>query len=236
MLLACINMIPLIKLTTISKLYTFDAQETYAVEAITLTINEGEFIAIMGPSGSGKTTLMQIIGALDLPTSGRYFLKGTDISSFSENELAEIRNREIGFVFQAFHLLPRRSALNNVCLPMNYAGITRDKQEIRAKDLLVKVGLGDRINFAPSQLSGGQKQRVAIARALAMKPKIILADEPTGNLSSIQGKEIMQFLSSLNNEGHTVIIVTHEEQIANYAHRQIIIRDGNIIKDTKKKS
>jgi len=227
-------MSPLIKLDNISKSYSVDAQETYALEAISLTIDEGEFIAIMGPSGSGKTTLMQIIGVLDLPTSGKYFLKGTDISSFSDNELADIRNKKIGFVFQAFHLLPRRSALNNVCLPMTYAGIKREEQEKRAQELLSKVDLSNRVNFDPSQLSGGQKQRVAIARALAMNPKIILADEPTGNISSVQGKEIMQYFTNLNKEGHTIILVTHEEQIANYARRQIIIRDGNIIKDIKK--
>jgi putative ABC transport system ATP-binding protein len=174
---------------------------------------------------------MHIVGALDLPTKGTYLLNGQDITSLSENELAEIRNKEIGFVFQAYHLLGRRSAIKNVCLPMYYAGIKRGEREEKAKKLLGMIGLEDREGYSPSQLSGGQKQRVAIARALAMNPAILLADEPTGNLASSQGEEIMRLFQALHQQGHTVIVITHEEQIASYANRLITIQDGQITGD-----
>jgi putative ABC transport system ATP-binding protein len=223
--------VPLVQLTNIRKDYRTGEVTTSVLKGISLTINEGEFVAIMGSSGSGKSTLMHIIGVLDLPTAGTYYFGGEDVTTLSDNKLAEIRNREIGFVFQAYHLLGRRSALKNVCLPMHYASVKRHEQEQIAKALLAKVGLGSRENFTPSQLSGGQKQRVAIARSLALKPKLILADEPTGNLASDQGKEIMHLFQDLHAQGHTVVVITHEKQIAAYAKRLVTIQDGQIISD-----
>lgn len=224
---------PVIKLAKVCKDYTTGEVATPVLKDITFSIQEGEFVAIMGPSGSGKSTLMHIIGALDIPSSGTYYLNGQDITTLPDSKLAEVRNKEIGFVFQAYHLLGRRSAIKNVCLPMYYAGIEQHEQEQIAKEMLAKVGLAEREHFSPSQLSGGQKQRVAIARALAMSPKILLADEPTGNLASSQGQEIMQLFQDLHAQGHTVIIITHERHIASYAKRLITIQDGLVIGDAK---
>jgi putative ABC transport system ATP-binding protein len=224
---------PIIQLTNVCKNYTTGEVTTPVLKNISFSIQEGEFVAIMGPSGSGKSTLMHIVGALDTPSSGMYRLNGQDITTFTENKLAEVRNKEIGFVFQAYHLLGRRSAVKNVCLPMYYAGIERHKQEEIAKAILAKVGLAQRESFSPAQLSGGQKQRVAIARALAMSPRILLADEPTGNLASSQGQEIMQLFQELHTQGHTVILITHEKQVARYAERLITIQDGQLTGDSK---
>lgn len=227
---------PLIRVKDVRKEYTSGEVTTPVLMDINFSIDEGEFVAIMGPSGSGKSTLMHIIGALDLPTSGTYYLNGHDISTLTDSQLASIRNKEIGFVFQAYHLLGRRSAIKNVTLPMYYAGIEHKKQIETAKDILKAVGLEAREYFSPSQLSGGQKQRVAIARALAMSPRILLADEPTGNLASNQGEEIMSLFQKLHARGHTIIIITHEKQIASYAKRLITIQDGRIISDKKGKN
>ncbi|MBI4037342.1 ABC transporter ATP-binding protein [Candidatus Daviesbacteria bacterium] len=223
----------MIKLNKLSKVYQSGDMETVALSNISFEIKAGEFVAIMGPSGSGKSTLMHIIGALDTPTSGSYFLDGEEVKKLSEDYLAGIRNRKIGFVFQAFNLLPRRSALENVSLPMVYAGISQAEREKRAKKLLEMVGLGDRLDHAPNQLSGGQQQRVAIARSLTMDPAIILADEPTGNLATTQGIEIMKIFQKLNKEGHTIVMITHELEIARYAKRVITLRDGKIVSDLK---
>lgn len=227
---------PLIRVEDMRKEYTSGEVTTPVLMDINFSINEGEFVAIMGPSGSGKSTLMHILGALDLPTSGTYYLGGHDISTLTDSQLASIRNKEIGFVFQAYHLLGRRSAIKNVTLPMYYAGIEHKKQIETAKGILKAVGLEAREYFSPSQLSGGQKQRVAIARALAMSPRILLADEPTGNLASNQGEEIMSLFQELHAKGHTIIIITHEKQIASYAKRLITIQDGRIISDKKGKN
>jgi putative ABC transport system ATP-binding protein len=224
---------PIIHLSGINKTYISGEMTTPVLQDINFSIHEGEFVAIMGSSGSGKSTLMHIIGALDQPSSGVYTLNGRDVTTLSENELATVRNQEIGFVFQAYHLLGRRSALKNVCLPMYYAGVPPKQQQEMARAMLAKVGLTKREKFSPAQLSGGQKQRVAIARALAMSPRIILADEPTGNLASKQGDEIMQLFLDLNTQGHTVIIVTHEKHIASFAQRCLIIQDGRITADRK---
>lgn len=205
--------------------------ETVALQDISFTINRGEFVAIMGPSGSGKSTLMHILGALDLPTSGTYILDGENVERLSEDELADIRNRKIGFVFQAFNLLPRTTALKNVTLPMMYAGIPKEEREVTAKKFLDMVGLGNRIYHTSNQISGGQQQRVAIARALAMNPSIILADEPTGNIASAQAEEIMAIFQRLNREGHTIVMITHEPDIAEHAKRIIHVRDGVIVED-----
>lgn len=221
----------MIKLSKISKIYKTDVIETVALDSISFEIKKGEFVAIMGPSGSGKSTLMHILGALDRPTSGKYFLDGQDISNLSEDELADIRNRKIGFVFQSYNLLPRTSALRNVMLPMIYAGVPKEKREEIAKKYLKMVGLEDRMFHLTNQLSGGQQQRVAIARALSMNPSIILADEPTGNIASNQANEIMKIFQKLNKEGHTVIMITHEPDIAQWASRTIIIKDGKIVKN-----
>ncbi len=224
-------MTPVIEVKSLSKIYKNDSVETIALEDVSFKIEEGEFVAIMGPSGSGKSTLMHILGALDLPTRGSYILDGKDISGLKEDELAEIRNKKIGFVFQAFNLLPRATALRNVALPMVYAGITREKRIEKAANLLKMVGLENRIDYTPNQLSGGQQQRVAIARALAMDPKIILADEPTGNIDTVQAEEIMAIFQKLNDKGRTVVIITHEQNIANYAKRIIYLRDGKVVDD-----
>jgi putative ABC transport system ATP-binding protein len=202
------------------------------LKGIDLEIKKGEYVALMGPSGSGKSTLMNLLGCLDTPTSGNYILNGKDVSQMSDNELAEIRNKEIGFIFQTFNLLPRTSALDNVALPMIYAGYSKSERRARATKVLQEVNLGDRMNFQPNQLSGGQRQRVAIARALVNKPSIILADEPTGNLDSKTSEEIMKLLKEIHDKGNTIIVVTHEEEIAAHAKRIIRLRDGMIESDT----
>lgn len=222
----------MIELNNISKIYNTGTVETVALSDISFGIKKGEFVAIMGPSGSGKSTLMHIIGALDVPTNGTYLLDGEAVGKLSDDDLAGIRNRKIGFVFQAFNLLPRTTALKNVMLPMVYGGVEEDKREKRAKELLEMVGLGDRLYHTSSQLSGGQQQRVAIARSLSMNPSIILADEPTGNLASTQGEEIMAIFQDLNEQGHTIIMITHEPDIAEHAKRIIILRDGKIVEDS----
>lgn len=215
----------------LNKIYKMDSVETVALSDVSFDIQKGEFVAIMGPSGSGKSTLMHILGALDLPTSGEYILDGKNIEKLNDDELADIRNKKIGFIFQAYNLLPRTTALKNVILPMIYAGIPKQERINRAKKYLEMVGLGNRIEHKSNQLSGGQQQRVAIARALVMNPAIILADEPTGNIASVQAEEIMAIFQKLNNEGHTIIMITHESDIAEHAKRVIHLRDGKIIND-----
>ena len=209
------------------------SEKVYALKGINLQVDAGEFISIMGPSGSGKTTLMNIIGCLDTPTSGEYYLNNQLVNNLNEDELARIRNKEIGFVFQSFHLLAKNSALNNVMLPLKYAGTEREEAEQRARDVLDQVDLTDRIHHGPSELSGGQQQRVAIARALVNRPSILFADEPTGNLDSKTGEDVMNLFKELNNEGQTIILITHEEDIANQSKRIINIRDGLIESDKK---
>lgn len=220
-----------IEVSHLSKIYKTAEMETIALADVSLVINEGEFVAIMGPSGSGKSTLMHILGALDSPTSGVYKLDGQDVSRLSDDALADIRNRKIGFVFQAYNLLARTTALENVMIPMEYAGVSDEQQEKKAKKLLELVGLADRLYHTPNKLSGGQQQRVAIARALVMNPAIILADEPTGNIASVQAEEIMSIFQKLNEDGHTIIMITHEPDIAEHAKRIIHILDGKIVAD-----
>ncbi len=221
----------MLELTNISKTYVNGSIVTTALDNVSFKIHQGEFVSIVGPSGSGKSTLMHILGALDIPTSGSYSINGTNTEKMKDDQLAEIRNKEIGFIFQAYNLLPRTSALKNVMLPMAYAGVSKTKREQRAKELLEAVGLGDKLTNTPNQLSGGQKQRVAIARALAMNPTLLLADEPTGNLPTNQSVEIMDIFQQLNNEGHTVVVITHEEAIAARTKRMITLVDGKIISD-----
>lgn len=221
----------IIRMEELSKIYDTGEIQVAALKAIDLTIHKGEFIAIMGASGSGKSTLMNIIGCLDRPTAGNYFLEGIDVKEKSDNELSAVRNKQIGFVFQSFNLISRTSALKNVELPMVYGRVNSEERKERALELLKNVGLEDRAHHMPNELSGGQKQRVAIARALANKPGIILADEPTGNLDSQSSVEIMEIFCKLNREGNTVIIVTHERDIAEFTDRIITFRDGHIIKD-----
>lgn len=223
-----------ISLSHISKIYKTEAMETVALSDISFSIDKGEFVAIMGPSGSGKSTLMHILGALDTPTSGTYMLDGEEVSKLSDDQLAEIRNKKIGFIFQAFNLLPRTSALKNVMLPMRYAGLPLEEREARARKYLEMVGLGNRIEHTSNQLSGGQQQRVAIARGLAMNPSILLADEPTGNIASAQAEEVMAIFQQVNDkEGHTIVMITHEPDIAAHAKRIITVKDGKIIDDKK---
>lgn len=224
----------LIKLSDITKKYPLADGEYYnALNGITLTINEGDFVAIMGPSGSGKSTLMHILGALDTPTGGTYLLNGKNISTYSEDQLAEIRNREIGFVFQAFNLLPRTTVIKNVERSMMYAGIASEERYSRAMDALKLVGIAEKANNLSNHISGGQIQRVAIARALVMNPSIILADEPTGNLDSKTSHEIMEFLEEVNKKSKTIVLITHEEEIAAYAKRIIKLVDGKVVMDKK---
>ena len=223
----------IIQTTNLKRFFQVGSEKVEALKGINLSVEEGEFLSIMGPSGSGKPTLMNIIGCLDTPSSGTYFLNDKLVNELSDDELANIRNKEIGFVFQSFHLLGKNSALNNVLLPMKYAGIKEDEAIFRAKDVLEKVGLTDRINHSPSELSGGQQQRVAIARALVNKPSIIFADEPTGNLDSQTGTDVMNLFKELNDQGQTIILITHEEDIAMQSNRIINIRDGLIESDLR---
>lgn len=221
----------LIELKDIVKNYENGGVITKVLHGINLSVDEGEFVAIMGPSGSGKSTLMHTIGFLDRPTDGKYLFDGEDTSSFNDDELAKIRNARIGFVFQSFNLLPRTSVLDNVILPLLYSGINPVHHEAKAKKALEAVGLKERINFMSNQISGGQKQRVAIARALVCDPKVIFADEPTGNLDSKSGATVMNILERLNKEGRTIILVTHDKQVALHANRIVTIRDGQIVGD-----
>ncbi len=220
-----------IRTEKISRRYKMGDEIIHALKSVSISINFGEYVAFMGPSGSGKSTLMNIVGCLDTPTSGSYVLNKRDVSRLSEDELAEIRNKEIGFVFQTFNLLPRASSLDNVALPLIYAGYNKKDRDAMAKKALEDVGLGDRYHHKPNELSGGQRQRVAIARALINNPSIILADEPTGNLDTKTSYEIMNLFAELHKKGNTIIMVTHEEDIANYAHRVVFMRDGNIERD-----
>lgn len=224
------------KLTNITKVYESGSLQVKVLHGINLTVEDGESLAIMGPSGSGKSTLMNLIGFLDTPSTGTIFLNDEEVSSAGESRLTKLRNKHIGFVFQQFHLLPRFSALKNVEAPLIYAGISKRERMERVKDMLTKVGLGDRMDHLPNQLSGGQKQRVAIARALINDPEIILADEPTGALDTKTSAQIMELFVQLNEEGKTVIMVTHEEEIANYSKRIITLRDGLIIEDRRNES
>lgn len=224
----------LIDLKNVSKSYRNGDQELQVLKDVHLEVEEGEFVAIMGPSGSGKSTLMNIIGMLDRPTSGEYYLEGEEVAKLSEKKLAKVRNQQIGFVFQQFFLLSKLNALQNVELPLIYAGVSQSKRKALAEQYLKKVELETRMHHLPSELSGGQKQRVAIARALVNHPSIILADEPTGALDTKTGEQIMELLTELNREGKTIIMVTHEPEIAAFAKRQIVIRDGVISSDTKK--
>ncbi len=223
-----------IELRTITRDFPLGHEIIKVLKGINLDIERGEYVAFMGPSGSGKSTLMNLLGCLDTPTSGSYILNGNDVSKMSDDELAEIRNKEIGFVFQTFNLLPRTTALENVALPMVYAGASKSARTERAKEVLTNVGLADRMDHKPNQLSGGQRQRVAVGRALVNKPSIILADEPTGNLDSITSLEIMHLFDEIHAAGNTVILVTHEEEVAMHAHRIIRLRDGVIESDEKK--
>jgi putative ABC transport system ATP-binding protein len=225
--------VALIRLQNISRRYQMGAETVHALREVSLEIQRGEYVAIMGPSGSGKSTLMNLIGCLDTPTDGEYELNGSHVSQMDDNQLAEIRNREIGFVFQTFNLLARSNALHNVELPLIYAGVPAEERRRVALDVLAQVGLADRIHHKPSELSGGQRQRVAVARALVNNPSILLADEPTGNLDSKTGNEIMALFEELSRKGNTIILVTHEEDIARHARRILRIRDGRIASDEK---
>ncbi len=219
----------LLRIQNVNKIFRLDGLEVKALDNVSLEIKKGEFVSIMGPSGCGKSTLMYLLGCLDKPTSGKIILEDKDVSSLSEIELAKIRNQKIGFVFQMFNLLPRTSALTNVELPLVYSNLNSEIRHQKAKEALERVGLGDRISHFPNQLSGGQQQRIAIARALINHPSLILADEPTGNIDSKAGKEIMDLLKNLNKQGNTIILVTHDIETANYAQRIISMRDGRIV-------
>ena len=221
----------IIEIKGITRDFPLGSEIVKVLKGVDLIINKGEYVALMGPSGSGKSTLMNILGCLDTPTAGSYILNGKDVSKMHDDELAEIRNKEIGFVFQTFNLLPRTTALDNVALPMVYAGYKKPERNTRATEVLTQVGLADRMDHKPNQLSGGQRQRVAVARALVNRPSIILADEPTGNLDSKTSVEIMGLFNEIHANGNTVILVTHEEDIAAYAHRVIRLRDGMIESD-----
>jgi putative ABC transport system ATP-binding protein len=224
---------PVIKFTDIGRTYKVGTEFIYALRSVSLEIFRNEYVALMGPSGSGKSTLMNVLGCLDTPTKGEYVLNGTSVAHMLDNQLAEVRNKEIGFVFQTFNLLPRSTALENVALPLIYAGISKAERFRRAMEVLDQVGLGDRVKHRPNELSGGQKQRVAIARALVNTPSIILADEPTGNLDSKTSEEIMGLFEEIHRKGNTIILVTHEEDIAQHAHRIVRLRDGLIESDMK---
>jgi putative ABC transport system ATP-binding protein len=224
---------PLIEVKNITKIYNGGEVSTQALTDVSFEIEKGEFVAVVGPSGSGKSTLMHILGCLDVPTSGTYIINGKNVEHMNDDELAEIRNKEIGFVFQAYNLLSRTSSIKNVSLPMAYAGVPKKERTERAKQLLESVGLGNKLYNMPSQLSGGERQRVAIARSMATDPSIILADEPTGNLASKQGMEIIDIFEELNKKGHTIVLITHDEDIAKRAKRIISIMDGKIVGDTK---
>lgn len=226
----------IIQIENLTKIYDTGSIQVEALKSVSLNVDKNEYVAIMGASGSGKSTLMNIIGCLDRMTSGKYMLDGEDVSKLNDTQLAEIRNKKIGFVFQAFNLLPRLTALGNVELPMIYAGIPGSQRYKRAKEALEKVGLGDRIHHRPNELSGGQKQRVAIARALVNNPAILLADEPTGNLDTKSSIEIMDIFESLNEEGVTIVMVTHEADIASHTKRNVVFRDGEIISDNPVKN
>ncbi|WP_317173717.1 ABC transporter ATP-binding protein [Adhaeribacter radiodurans] len=221
----------IIETKDISRVYHMGSETIHALKSVSIKINRGEYVAFMGPSGSGKSTLMNIVGCLDTPTGGQYILNGKDVSNMTDNELAEIRNKEIGFVFQTFNLLPRSTSLDNVSLPLIYAGYGKSAREEKAMQALESVGLGPRAKHKPNELSGGQRQRVAIARALVNNPSIMLADEPTGNLDTKTSYEIMELFENLHVKGNTIIMVTHEEDIAKYAHRIVRLRDGLIESD-----
>lgn len=221
----------IIKFTNITKYYQVGEEKVHALDGVTVTIEKNEYVAIMGPSGSGKSTMMNIIGCLDTPTSGLYELNSINVSEMNDNELAKVRNKEIGFVFQTFNLLARSNVLHNVELPLIYGGISSSERKKMALSAIERVGLTDRVHHKPNELSGGQRQRVAIARALVTHPSILLADEPTGNLDTKTGEEIMQLFDTLHREGNTIILVTHEEDIARHAHRRIRLRDGKIEND-----
>lgn len=224
-------MAEIIRVENVRKIYRMGDNEVRALDGVSLTVEEGEFLIVMGPSGSGKSTLLHVIGCLDKPDDGEIYIDSTPVSKLNDNQLARIRNKMIGFVFQQFNLLPRLTALENVELPMIYAGVPRQLRRNRAKELLELVGLGDRMHHKPTQLSGGQMQRVAIARALANKPAVLLADEPTGNLDSKSGEEILKIFSDLNNEGQTIIVVTHDPDVAKCGDRIVRMRDGKIVSE-----
>lgn len=223
----------IISVNDLKKTYIMGTTEVHALKSITLDINKNEYVALMGPSGSGKSTLMNLLGCLDSPSAGDYVLNGTNVSTMTDAALAEVRNKEIGFVFQTFNLLPRLSALENVALPLVYGGVSKSARLARANEVLTSVGLGDRVDHKPNELSGGQRQRVAIARALVNDPAIILADEPTGNLDTKTSIEIMEIFEEIHRQGNTVILVTHEPDIAEHAHRIIRLRDGLVETDVK---
>ena len=222
---------PIISLKNIERSFSIGAEEVKALRGVDLNINKNEYVALMGPSGSGKSTLMNLLGCLDTPTSGQYILNGTDVSVLNDNQLAQIRNKEIGFIFQTFNLLPKSTALDNVILPLIYAGLGKVEREQKALKTLEDVGLANRVKHKPNELSGGQRQRVAVARALVNNPAIILADEPTGNLDSKTSVEIMGLFEEIHKKGNTIIVVTHEEDIARHAHRIIRLKDGVIESD-----
>ena len=221
----------IIRLSEIAKSYKIGTEVIHALRSVTLDIYKNEYVALMGPSGSGKSTLMNVLGCLDSPSSGEYVLNNKSVAKMPDDELAEVRNKEIGFVFQSFNLLPRSTALDNVMLPLVYAGFTKEQRLARAKEVLEQVGLGERMMHKPNELSGGQRQRVAIARALVNKPAIILADEPTGNLDSKTSVEIMGLLEEIHKQGNTIVLVTHEEDIAQHAHRIVRLKDGVVERD-----
>ena len=224
---------PIIAVKNLKKTYIMGVEAVHALQSITLDVHKNEYVALMGPSGSGKSTLMNLLGCLDSPTNGNYFLNGIDVSQMTDGELAEVRNKDIGFVFQTFNLLPRLSSLDNVALPLVYAGNGKSERVKKAEKALTAVGLGDRMGHRPNELSGGQRQRVAIARALVNDPAIILADEPTGNLDTKTSVEIMEILENLHAQGNTIILVTHEPDIAEHAHRIIRLRDGLVESDVR---
>lgn len=222
-------MTELIQLNAITRTYASGSARVDALRDVDLRIERGDYLAIMGPSGSGKSTLMNVIGCLEQPSAGSFFLEGRDISDFSDRELSRVRNQFVGFIFQTFNLLPRATALNNVETPLIYAGVRRKERRRRATEALERVGLADRMQHRPNELSGGQRQRVAIARALVNEPSVVLADEPTGNLDSVTGEEILAILDQLNEEGNTILVVTHEEHVAAHAQKRIMMRDGRIV-------